>query len=105
MAKRNITSRKGLFGWVYHFDESGNSVGKSRPGLFGDRTIHYDAEGEHVGTSYPGIFADEVYFDKKKKVSTYKGLFGRVHCSNGRKVGHTRRGLFDTDYTTLEEEE
>ncbi len=35
MAKRNITSKKGLFGWVYHFDESRNCVGKSRPGLFG----------------------------------------------------------------------
>lgn len=105
MAKRQTISRPGFFGWVYHFDEAGNCIGKSRPGLFGDRTIHYDTEGNHTGTSYPGILADEVHFVKGKKISSYKGLFGRVHCSNGRKVGHTRRGLFDTDYTTLEEEE
>ena len=44
MAKRRITSKPGLFGMTYHY-ENGKYVGKSRPGLLGDRKIHYNAEG------------------------------------------------------------
>lgn len=104
MAKKRITSKPGLFGMVYHYDEKGKHVGKSCPGLFGDRTIHYDEKGEHTATSRPGFLSEEVHYDKKNKryVSSYPGIIGSFHRSNGRTVGTTRPGFFDRSYTTLE---
>ena len=48
MAKKEITSRPGLFGTTNHYDSRGRKVGESRPGLFGT-TNHYDATGWKVG--------------------------------------------------------
>lgn len=107
MAKKRITSKHGLFGMVYHYDENGKCVGKSRPGLLGDRKIHYDADGRQVGTSRPGFFSEEVHYDAKNKryISSYRGLTGMIHRSNGRTVGKTTPGLFDTRYSTFEEDD
>lgn len=106
MAKKRITSRPGLFGMVYHYDESGKIIGKTRPGLFGDRKIHFDAAGHQIGTSRPGLWAKEVRYDKRTKshISSYDTFFGEVHRSNGRTVGKTVPGLFDTEYSSLEDE-
>lgn len=49
MAKKEITSRPGIFGTTNHYDSKGHKVGESRPGLFGT-VHHYDAKGKKVGT-------------------------------------------------------
>lgn len=107
MAKKRIKSKPGFFGMVYHYDENGKYVGKSRPGLFGDRTIHYDEKGKHTATSRPGFFAEEVHHDKKNNryISSYPDLTGSFHRSNGRTVGKTSMGLFGRSYTTVEIED
>ena len=106
MAKRRITSKPGLFGMTYHY-ESGKYVGKSRPGLFGDRKIHYNAEGRQIGTSRPGALSDEVHYDAENKryISSYQGLTGKIHTSNGRPVGKTVHGVFGTSYSSIENTE
>lgn len=105
MAKKRITSKRGLFGMTYHY-ENGKYVGKSRPGLLGDRKIHYDSEGHQVGTTRPGFFAEDVTYDARKKryITTYDGPVGKMHFSNGRSVGRTVPGPFDSSYTSLEED-
>lgn len=107
MAKKRITSKPGLFGMVYHYDEKGKYVGKSRPSLFGDRTIHYDEKGKHTATSRPGFLAEKVHYDKKNNryISSYPDLTGSFHRSNGRAVGKTSVGLFGRSYTTVETED
>lgn len=106
MAKRRITSKPGLFGMTYHY-ENGKYIGKSRPGLLGDRKIHYDADGRQVGTSRPGVLSDEVHYDAKNKryISSYQGLTGEIHMSNGRPVGKTTPGVFDAAYSSIEDNE
>ena len=105
MAKKRITSKRGLFGMTYHY-ENGKYVGKSRPGLLGDRKIHYDSEGHQVGTARHGFFAEDVTYDAKNKryITTYDGPVGKMHFSNGRSVGRTVPGPFDSSYTSLEED-
>lgn len=39
MAKKEITSRLGLFGTTNHYDSRGKKIGESRPGLLGQPTI------------------------------------------------------------------
>ena len=104
MAKRRITSRPGLFGYIYHYDENGNYLGKSRPGLWGDRKIHYNENNKHISTSRPGFLAKEVHFDKENRryISSYPFITGSVHYSNGRPIGTTKNGIPDTSYTDIE---
>ena len=106
MAKRRITSKPGLFGMTYHY-ENGKYIGKSRPGLLGDRKIHYDADGRQVGTSRPGALSDEVHYDAKNKryISSYQGLTGEIHMSNGRPVGKTTPGVFGAAYSSIDDNE
>ena len=106
MAKRRITSKPGLFGMTYHY-ENGKYVGKSRPGLLGDRKIHYNAEGRQIGTSRPGALFGEVHYDAENKryISSYQGLTGTIHTSNGRPVGKTVHGFFGTSYSSVEDTE
>lgn len=106
MAKRRITSKPGLFGMTYHY-ENGKYVGKSRPGLLGNRKIHYNAEGRQIGTSRPGALSDEVHYDAENKryISSYQGLTGTIHRSNGRSVGKTVHGVFGTSYSSVEDTE
>ena len=52
MAKKEITSRPGLFGTTNHYDSRGRKVGESRPGLFGT-VNHYDAKGKKSAEVIP----------------------------------------------------
>lgn len=107
MAKRRITGKPGLFGYVYHYDEKGKCVGKSRPSLMGDGKVHFDAKGKQVGTSRPGFFAKEVYHDEENEryISSYEGLTGDVYFDNGTPVGVSHPGFGGTEYTTLDAED
>ena len=106
MAKKRITSRPGLFGTVYYYDENGRPVGKSRPGLFEGTRVYTEQNGGYVGKSRPGFLAKEVFTDTEhNRITSYDSLFGEVHLKNGTPVGHTRPGLFDSAYTTLDEED
>ena len=100
--KRLIKSKPGLFGITYHY-ENGKYIGKSRPALFADRKIHYDTDGKQIGTSRHGILADEVHFDKtdERYISSYPGLSGKIHMSNGRLVGKSVPGIISGSYTSL----
>ena len=103
MVMRHITSKPGLFGMTYHY-ENGKYIGKSRLGLLGNRKIHYDADGRQIGTSRPGALAEEVHYDQKNKrfISTYEGLTGKIHMSNERPVGKTTPGILGTSYSSIE---
>ena len=106
MAKKRITSRPGLFGTVYYYDENGRPVGKSRPGLLEGTRVYTDQNGRYAGKSRPGFLAKEVFTDTEHNhITSYDSLLGEVHFKNGTPVGHTRPGFFDSAYTTLDEEE
>lgn len=106
MAKKRITSRPGLFGTVYYYDENGNPVGKSRPGLLEGTRVYTDQNGRYAGKSRPGFLAKEVFTDTEHNyITSYDSLLGEVHFKNGAPVGHTRPGFFDSAYTTLDEED
>ena len=76
MAKKEITSRPGLFGTTNHYDSRGQKVGSSNAGVFASQ-VHYDNRGHKVGTSYNGIFGTNHYDSKGHKTrSTYPGWFG-----------------------------
>lgn len=108
MAKKRIKSRPGLFGMVYHYDENGKYVGKSRPGLLDGTKVHFDEKGQRVGTSRPGLFWDEVHHDKKndRNIVSFQSVINTIHRSDGRTVGKTRPGLLDgIKYTTMEVDE
>ena len=104
MAKKRITSKPGAFGYVYHYDESGKYIGKSRPSIIGGGKVHYDANGKQVGTSRPGFFAKEVYHDQEEEryISSYEGLAGDVYFEDGKVVGTSRPGFFGTEYISLD---
>ena len=72
MAKKEITSRPGLFGTTNHYDSKGRKVGYSQQGAFGS-TAHYDARGCKVGSSQSGAFRTDHYSAKYKTTS---GFFG-----------------------------
>lgn len=106
MARRHVKSRPGLFGTVYYYDENGNPIGKSRPGLLEGTRVYTDQDGRFAGKSRPGFLAKEVFTDTEHNhITSYDGLFGEVHFKNGTPVGHTRPGFFDSAYTTLEVED
>ncbi|MBQ7897531.1 MAG: hypothetical protein IJ323_03825 [Clostridia bacterium] len=104
---KKIISKPGLFGVTYHYDECGNYLGKSRPGLFGDTQVHYDANNNHTATTRPGFFAKKVTTDVRtgKRISTRPSYLGDVHSSNGKRIGKSRPGFFGKTYTTFEEDE
>lgn len=107
MAKKRVTSRPGLFGYIYHYDEKGKCIGKSRPSLMGDGKVHYDGAGKQVGTSRPGFLAKEVYHDEENEryISSYEGLTGDVYFENGVPVGTSHPGFGGMEYTTLDVED
>ena len=106
MGKRRIKSRPGLFGMVYYYDENGNPIGKSRPGLIDGTRVYMDQNGRYAGKSRPGFLAKEVFTDTDNNhITSYDSLFGEVHYKNGKPIGHSRPGFFDSEYTTLEEED
>ena len=106
MAKKRITSKPGLFGTVYYYDEKGRPVGKSRPGLFEGTRVYTDQNGRYAGKSRPGFFAREVFTDADHNhITSYKGLAGDLHFRNGVPIGQTTPGFFGLKHTTLEAEE
>lgn len=106
MAKKRITSKPGLFGVTYHY-ENGKCIGKSRPGLWGNRTIHFNEKGKQIASSRPGYFSDEVHYDKNSNryVSSYPGLITKNHISNGCPAGKSVPGLFGTTYSSINSDE
>ena len=103
MGRKYVKSRPGLFGTVYYYDEHGNPIGKSRPGLLEGTRVYTDENGRYAGKSRPGFFAKEVFTDTDNNhITSYDSLCGEVHFKNGTYAGHTRPGFFDFAYTTLE---
>lgn len=97
MAK--IRSITGFFGQKIHYDEKGNRVGESWPGLFEGSMEHYDASGEHVGSSMPGLINDYVHYDDDNNAVGYsqRGLFGTTHhYGEDGYEGDTVEGLFSS---------
>ena len=106
MGRRRVKCRPGLFGTVYYYDENGNPIGKSRPGLIEGTRVYTDQNGRYAGKSRPGFLAKEVYTDTDNNhITTYDSLCGEFHFKNGVPVGHTRPGFFDSEHTTLETED
>ncbi len=106
MGRKYVKSRPGLFGTVYYYDENGNPIGKSRPGLLEGTRVYTDQNGRYAGKSRPGFLAKEVFTDTEHNhITSYDSLCGEVHFKNGVPVGRTRPGFFDSAYTTLETEE
>lgn len=106
MGRKHVRSRPGLFGTVYYYDEYGNPIGKSRPGLLEGTRVYTDENGRYAGKSRPGFFAKEVFTDTDNNhITSYDSLCGEVHFKNGVPIGHTRPGFFDSAYTTLEAED
>lgn len=103
MARKRITSRPGLFGTVYYYDDNGNPIGKSRPGLLEGTRVYTDQNGQFTGKSRPGFLAKEVFTDADHNhITSYEGLCGDIHFQNGTPIGHTRPGFFGFEHTTLE---
>ena len=103
MAKKRVTSRPGLFGTVYYYDENGKPIGKSRPGLFKGTRVYSDQDGKYVGASRPGFFAKEVFTDTEQNhITTYGSPLGEVHFKTGEPIGRTMPGFFDSEHTTFE---
>lgn len=106
MARKRITSRPGLFGTVYYYDENGKSVGKSRPGLLEGTRVYTDQNGRYAGKSRPGFLTKEVFTDADHNhITSYEGLCGDIHFQNGVPIGHTRPGFLGSEHTTLESED
>lgn len=106
MSKKHIISKPGLFGYVYHYDESGKCIGKSRPGLIKGSHVHFNKKGKRVATSRPGFLAKEVHHDEENEqyISSYEGVTGDVYFNNGTPVGVSHAVFAETEYTTLEGE-
>ena len=106
MGRKHVKSRPGLFGTVYYYDENGNPIGKSRPGLLEGTRVYTDENGRYAGKSRPGFLAKEVFTDTEHNhITSYDSLCWEVHFKNGVPVGHSRPGFFDAEYTTLETED
>lgn len=103
MARKRIKSRPGLLGTVYYYDENGNPIGKSRPGLIEGTRVYTDQNGSYAGKSRPGFLVKEVFTDTENNhITSYDSLCEEVHFKNGSPVGHTRPRFFDSEYTTLD---
>ena len=106
MAKKRITSRPGLFGTVYYYDENGKPVGKSRPGLLDGTRVYTDQNGQYAGKSRPGFLAKEVFTDADHNhISSCEGLCGDIHFQDGVPIVRTMPGFFGAEYTMLETED
>ena len=107
MVKKRITSRPGLFGYIYHYDKNGKCIGKSRPSLIGNGNVHYNANGKQVGTSRQGFFAKEVYHDEENEqyISSYESITGDVYCESGTPIGTSHPGFARTKIITLDVED
>ena len=90
-----ITSVDGLFGQKLHYDEMGNLIGESWPGLLEGSWEHYDQNG-YAGYSDPGLFADQVHHDAGGRYAgeTWDGFQGqKIHYGPNGYAGITWDGL------------
>ncbi len=94
---KHYTSVDGLFGSKIHYDENGNYVGESWPGLFEGSMQHYDANGQYVGYSTPGLFADQVHHgpDGRYLGETWSGIV------NGHKIHYDADGYAGDSWDML----
>lgn len=91
-----ITTIEGLFGEKIHYKD-GVKIGESWPGFFGGSYNHYDQSGEKIGHSNPGLFADQVHYNNNNERQGYsnKGFFGMTnHFDNEGYVGSTIDTIF-----------
>ena len=103
MAKKRITSKPGLFGVIYYYDEDGKLIAKSRPGLIKGTRVYTDPNGKQIGKSRPGVLSEEVFVDCDKNVITsYNDIFGSFYMQNGKSIGRTKPGVFGSSHTSLE---
>lgn len=106
MARKYIKSKHGLFGMVYYYDENGNPIGKSRPGLIEGTKVYTDQNGGYAGKSRPGILAKEVFTDTDHNhITSYHNPSGESHFKNGVPIGNSRSGLLGSSHTLLEAED
>ena len=77
MAKKEITSRPGMFGTTNHYDSRGRKVGESRPGLFGT-TNHYDANGKKIKQYIEGKYIEDPSVAEELLPTTEGFFFGSV---------------------------
>lgn len=106
MPKKDIKSKPGLFGMIYYYDENGNPIGKSRPGLIGKTRVYTDQNGRYAGKSRSGFLSKEVYEDSDHHyITSYDTFSGEVHFQNGTPIGRSRPGFFGSSHISLEAEE
>jgi hypothetical protein len=103
MARRNIRSRPGFFGTIYYYEENGNPIGKSRPGLFERTRVYTDQNGRYAGKSRPGFLVKEVFTDEEHNyLTSYEGIGGDVHFRGGVPIGRTGPEFLGAECTVLE---
>lgn len=96
MADKHITSVDGLFGQKIHYDDMGNIVGESWPGVFPGSWEHYGSNG-YAGHSDPGVFADLIHHDANGRYlgDTWDGI------SEEQKVHYDANGYAGDSWNTL----
>ena len=96
-----ITSIDGLFGQKIHYDEDGNYVGESWPGLFEGSWEHYSQDKGYVGSSDPGLFAGQIHRDSSGQYmgESMPGLIGghQIHYGQDGHIGDSWDTLTGTD--------
>jgi hypothetical protein len=100
MFDKHISSVDGLFGQKIHYDDMGNIVGESWPGLVEGSYVHYGPHG-YAGESMPGAFADLVHYnaDGQYVGDTWNGICDeqKVHYGMNGYAGDSWDTLIGTD--------
>ena len=95
MGRKHVKSRPGLFGTVYYYDEHGNPIGKSRPGLLEGTRVYTGENGRYAGKSRPGFFAKEVFTDTDNNhITSYDSLCGEIGIGNEHRQHNLLRVVF-----------
>ena len=95
------TSCPGLFGQTNYYDESGNRVAESWPGVTEGTTSFYDTNGELIGSSCIGLAADQVYRNSDSEVlgSSIKTTYGNAfYDENGDFAGTSSETLYGDSF-------
>lgn len=81
-----------MFGQTNYYDESGNRVGESWPGLVEGTESFYGVDGELKGSSCFGLASDQVYHDAENAYlgSSVRTLYGHAFFDgDGEYVGNS----------------